>query len=249
MRKEGIKVVLPDINRTRFGFRPDAKNNEIIYGLKAISGIGASIANAIVDNQSYTSFQDFYDKMQIYKNRMKEQGEIIEVDNLAEDEDIDEDSNKKKVIFGDTSVIALIKAGCFDELEGKPRKDIMADFIRSISKPIKKLDISHIEDFNKLGLLTPAQQKYELRLYRYRNYVFQKKNLARQGGKSASTAFYKLDHKFAEPYFYEHFESEMTEGKDYEYTEDGYIAVKRGSFDRVFDKLMSDKRGISWYNQ
>ncbi|MBQ7276223.1 MAG: DNA polymerase III subunit alpha, partial [Bacilli bacterium] len=63
MRKEGIKVVLPDINRTRFGFRPDAKNNEIIYGLKAISGIGASIANAIVDNQSYTSFQDFYDKM------------------------------------------------------------------------------------------------------------------------------------------------------------------------------------------
>lgn len=240
MRKEGIKVVLPDINRTRFGFRPDAKNNEIIYGLKAISGIGASIANAIVDNQPYTSFQDFYDKMQIYKNRMKEQGEIIEVDNLAEDEDIDEDSNKKKVIFGDTSVIALIKAGCFDELEGKPRKDIMADFIRSISKPIKKLDISHIEDFNKLGLLTPAQQKYELRLYRYRNYVFQKKNLARQGGKSASTAFYKLDHKFAEPYFYEHFESEMTEGKDYEYTEDGYIAVKRGSFDRVFDKLMSD---------
>ena len=116
----------------------------------------------------------------------------------------------------------------------------MRDFIKSISNPVKKLQMSNIEDLAKLGLLTPEQKSYELRLYRFKNYVCNKKNFAYQKGKSGSTAYYKLDRKFAEPFFYEHFETNMEEGKDYEYTEDGYIAVKRGSLEREFDKLVSD---------
>ena len=142
--------------------------------------------------------------------------------------------------FGDTAMICLIKAGCFDEVENRPRQDIMRDFIKSISNPVKKLQMSNIEDLAKLGLLTPEQKSYELRLYRFKNYVCNKKNFAYQKGKSGSTAYYKLDRKFAEPFFYEHFETNMEEGKDYEYTEDGYIAVKRGSLEREFDKLVSD---------
>jgi DNA polymerase-3 subunit alpha len=216
MRKAGIKVALPDINRTRFGFHPDVTNNEIVYGLKGIQGIGSAIANAIISKQTYTSMWDFYEKMQEYKGEAEE--------------------NK----FGDTAMIALIKAGCFDQLENRPRVDIMRDFIKSISNPIKKLQMSNIEDLNTLGLLTPEQKNRELRFYRFKNYVLQKKNLVKQDGKSASTGYYKLDHKFAEPYFYQYFETEMVENKDYEYTQDGYISVKRGSLERVFDKLMTD---------
>lgn len=216
MQKAGIKVVLPDINRVRFSFHPDAEKNEIVFGLKGIQGVGTNIANAIISKQTYTSMWDFYSKMQEYKSEAEE--------------------NK----FGDTAMICLIKAGCFDEVENRPRQDIMRDFIKSISNPVKKLQMSNIEDLAKLGLLTPEQKSYELRLYRFKNYVCNKKNFAYQKGKSGSTAYYKLDRKFAEPFFYEHFETNMEEGKDYEYTEDGYIAVKRGSLEREFEKLVSD---------
>ena len=54
-QKAGIKVVLPAINKAHFGFRPDAENNEIIYGLKPIQGIGSKVANAIIEHQPYAS--------------------------------------------------------------------------------------------------------------------------------------------------------------------------------------------------
>ena len=216
MRKEGVKISLPSVNRSRFGFYPDASNNEIIYGLKPIQGIGTKIAKGIIDKQPYTSVEDFYNKMQEFKSEA--------------------DENK----FGDTAMITLIKAGCFDELENRPRKQIMEDFVRKISSPIKNLKIGNIEDLKEMGLLTSAQKKYELRLYRFRKYVCQKKFFVYQSGKSPTTAFYKLERKYAEPYFFENFEIHMKEGKDYDYTEDGYIMVKKGSLDRVFEILTED---------
>lgn len=215
MQKAGVKIMLPNINRSKYGFYPDDENDEILYGLKAIQGVSSGVVGAIIANRPYTSAHQFYDKMQDYK---------------------DEDKNNK---FGDTAMITLIKAGCFDNLEKRPREEILRDFIRSISSPIKKLSMDNVEDLNKLGLLTEAQKKYELRLIKFRKWVYQKKFFVKQNGKSASTAYYKLDRKFSEPFFYEHFETDMVEGKDYEYTEDGFIAVKRGSLDRVFDKKIS----------
>lgn len=214
VRKEGISIIPPYINRARFDFRPDAEKNEIVYGLKPISGLGGSIAQAIVANQPYKSIDDFQEKMQTYK----------------------ESSEEAK--FGDTAMIQLIKSGAFDELENMPREQIMENFIRKISKPIKSVSLSNIEEINSLGLLTDEEKAKELRLYRYRNYVFKKSNFVSQDGKSASTAFYRLDNKYAKPFFYQYFEEDMTEGKDYKYIND-MMVVKRGSFDRVFEKLMS----------
>lgn len=216
MAKEGIKISLPSVNRSKFGFYPDASRNEIVYGLKPIQGVGTKIAKAIIDKRPYSSMMDFYNKMQDFKSEA--------------------DENK----FGDTTMIILIKAGCFDELENRPRQEIMRDFIRSISNPIKSLKIGNIEDLNELGLLTDTQKKYELRLYKYRKYVCQKKFFVKSTGKSPTTAYYKLERKFAEPAFYDWFETYMTEGKDYEYSNDGFICVKKGSLDRVFDKLTED---------
>lgn len=220
MKKENIHVSLPNINKSKYGFYPDKATNEIIYGLKPIQGIGTKVAKAVIANQPYTSIDDFYNKMQDYKNQETEDG--------------------SKNTFGDKAMITLIKAGCFDELENKPRQQIMEEYIRKISEPLKALKISNIEDLNSLGLLTDHQKKYELRLYRFRNYLFNKKFFEKQTGKSPNTAYYRLDRKFAEPFFFEHFETNMTEGKDYEYNSDGFIIVKRGSIDREFKKLMED---------
>ena len=225
MRKEGVNIVPPYINETKFDFRPLANKNEIIFGLKPVSGIGTAIANAIVENQPYTSMQNFYDKMQVYKQSSKE------------------------AKFGDTAMIQLIKAGCFDELENKPREEIMGDFIRQISNPVTKLKIDHIEDLNRLGLLTDAQKKWELRLFRYKKYVFTKANLVKMGGKSVSTGYYKLEHKFAEPFFIDNFQDKMEIGKDYETTDDGYFIVKKGSFDKVYDKFFEEFKSNTLTNQ
>nr|DAJ52701.1 MAG TPA: DNA polymerase III, alpha subunit [Caudoviricetes sp.] len=216
IKKEGVTVALPDVNRVRFGFHPDVEHNEIVYGLKPIQGIGTNIAKAIIDNQKYTSMWDFYDKMQKYKAEAKE--------------------NK----FGNTAMISLIKAGCFDNVEQRDRREIMADFIRFISSPIKSLSTDNIEDLAKLNLLTDDQKKYELRLYRFRKYVFQKQFFYKQLGKSPNTAFYTLERKFAYPFFEKYFLNDMTEGKDWDYADNGEVIVKRGSLDRVFKKLMAD---------
>lgn len=170
----------------------------------------------IVENRPYVSMKDFYNKMQALKSESEE--------------------NK----FGDVAMLTLIKAGCFDELEKKNRKEIIKDFIDLISPDIKILKMSNIEELFKMGLLNDAQKSYELRLYRFRKYLFQKKFFVKQTGKSPTTAYYKLDHKFAEPYFYENFETYLNENKDYEYNEDGFIIVKRGSIDKVYNKLTKD---------
>ena len=215
MRKEGINIVPPYINEARFGFKPDAKHNEIVYGLKAISGVGASVAQGIVDNQPYSSMMDFYDKMQKYK------------------------ASNNEFKFGDTAMIQLIKAGCFDLLESKNRVDLMMDFLKTIVKPLTKLQYSHLTDLNKIGILNDDFKKREYRFYRFREYIFgNKANIVKQEGKSSNTAFYALDRRFSEPFFIEHFEPEMVEDKDYFYTDDGLIAVKKGSFDKVYEKKM-----------
>jgi DNA polymerase-3 subunit alpha len=184
--------------------------------LKGICGIGDDIATAIINNQPYKDFNDFLSKMDTYKNAEKE--------------------NK----FGESAVITLIKAGCFDRLLNKNRIGIMKDYIRSISKPLNSLGVENIQTLYELGLLTKEQIEYEYRLYRFRKYVCSKKFFVKQVGKSPNTAYYKLENQYSEPYFFEHFESNMIENKDYEYDEDGFIIVKRGSLDREFDKLIKN---------
>ena len=216
IQSKGQKIELPNINKAKFGFEPDMETEEIIFGLKGICGVGDDIATAIINNQPYKDIDDFLLKMDTYKNAEKE--------------------NK----FGESAVITLIKAGCFDKLMNKDRVEIMKEYIRSISKPLNSLTMDNIQTLYELNLLTKEQIEYEYRLFRFKKYVYSKKFFVKQTGKSPNTAYYRLDNQFAEPYFFEHFETNMTEGKDYEYDENGFILVKRGSLDREFDKLMKN---------
>ena len=80
-------IMNPDINLSKMGFTPLEEENEILFGLKPISGVGVSAIEEIIKNRPYTSFEDFYLR-------------IIETGLL---------SNKK--------CVSLIKAGCFDSFE------------------------------------------------------------------------------------------------------------------------------------
>ena len=216
IQAKGQKIELPDINKAKFGFEPDIETEEIIFGLKGISNIGDKEAEIIISNQPYKSLRDFLNKIENLKKHDKE--------------------NK----FGENAVITLIKAGSFDRLENKNRIEIMKDYIRQISKPLTSLRMDDIEILKTLDLLTTAQKQYEYRLYRFRKYVFNNQFLVEKRGKTQNTFYYRLERQYSEPYFFEHFETNMEEGKDYEYDNDGYIIVKRGSLDREYNKLLAD---------
>ena len=62
MQSQGVKIALPDINHGGFGFTPDALNNQIIFGLKGMVGIGDDIVKQIIDRRPYTSVTDFCKK-------------------------------------------------------------------------------------------------------------------------------------------------------------------------------------------
>lgn len=85
MQQKGVKVGLPEINKAEFGFTPDVKNNQIIFGLKGMNGIGDEIAYTIINNRPYVSFEDFYKRM--YKDG----------------------------IIKNSHMYKLIKGGCFEE--------------------------------------------------------------------------------------------------------------------------------------
>lgn len=67
MIEAGIKVVPPDINHSNFSFTPDEENDEIIYGLRGITRINADIANDIINNRPYKSFNDVIAKVKLQK--------------------------------------------------------------------------------------------------------------------------------------------------------------------------------------
>lgn len=216
IQSKGQKIELPHINKAKFGFEPDMETDEIIFGLKGICGIGDDIATTIINNQPYLSLDDFINKIEAYKNTGKD--------------------NK----FGESAVITLIKAGCFDKIEKKDRVEIMKYYIKKISKPLLSLQMDNIQTLYDLDILTESQKKYEYRLYKFKKYIFSDIFLVDKRGKSPSTFYYRLDRQYAEPYFFEHFETNLIENKDYEYDEEGYVLVKRGSIEKVFDKLMID---------
>lgn len=84
IRQRGIDVALPDINKAGFGFTPDINNNEIVFGLKAMNGVGDDLVQLIIQNRPYQSFNDFVKRM--FDTKLVKKGQLFQ----------------------------LIKGGCFD---------------------------------------------------------------------------------------------------------------------------------------
>ena len=66
----GIKVSLADINHSDFGFKPDVKNNQILFGLKGMLNVGDDIVAQIIANRPYASPKDFLEKVKPSKQAM-----------------------------------------------------------------------------------------------------------------------------------------------------------------------------------
>lgn len=70
IRNANIKMSLVDINESGFGFLPDAKNNQILFGMKGISNVNNDLIKEIINNRPYSSMVDFMSKVSINKQAM-----------------------------------------------------------------------------------------------------------------------------------------------------------------------------------
>ena len=66
----GIKISLVDINKSGFGFEPDAANNQIMYGLKSMLNVGDELIQDIIAKRPYASPKDFLKKVNPKKPAM-----------------------------------------------------------------------------------------------------------------------------------------------------------------------------------
>ena len=65
-----IKVSLVDINRSEFSFKPDVENNQILFGMKALSGINSDTIEKIIAGRPYQNIKDFMVRCPLNKTQM-----------------------------------------------------------------------------------------------------------------------------------------------------------------------------------
>ena len=66
----GIKVSLIDINKSNYSFEPDVENNQILFGMKALSGINSSTIDNIFAGRPYSGIADFMNRCPLNKTSM-----------------------------------------------------------------------------------------------------------------------------------------------------------------------------------
>ena len=66
----GIRVSLVDINKSNYSFQPDPDNNEILFGMKALSNVGGPIIEQILAHRPYTGIADFMARCPLNKSAM-----------------------------------------------------------------------------------------------------------------------------------------------------------------------------------
>lgn len=63
MRKMGLDIDAPDINKSQVDFHPDHDRRKVLYGLNKIKYLGKNAQDAILENRPFTSFEDLSNKI------------------------------------------------------------------------------------------------------------------------------------------------------------------------------------------
>ena len=191
MMAQGIKVELPDINKSEFTFTPDIENNSIIFGIKGINRVNNDLAKDIIMNRPYTGLKDFLSKVK---------------------------SNK-------IAIINLIKAGCFDKVEKKDRKDIMIDYIDSISDKKQRLTLQNMAMLIRENCI-PSEYKREVQIYNFNKYL---KNFKKD-------IYYLFDDR-AFTFYEKMFDMDLVSQN-----KEGQFMIKQREWDKIYKKEMTDIR-------
>ena len=140
----GIKVSLIDINKSDYSFKPDINNNQILFGMKALSNVSAAVVDQIKQGRPYKSFKDFIYRCPLNKTAMINLIKGGAFDNLEKD--------WAKDVKTDVRIL------------------IMAYYLSLTSEPKKKLTL---QNFNGLinNNLIPSSLDLEKRIFYFNKYL------------------------------------------------------------------------------
>ena len=134
----GIKVSLVDINKSDYGFKPDVANNQILFGLKALSGVNAEMIEMIKAGRLYTSIKDFMNRVKIKKTAMISLIKGGAFDSIVSDFNIDKEARYINMIY----------------------------YLYQASEPKKKLTLQNLNGLIEKGII-PDSLNFERELYKY----------------------------------------------------------------------------------
>jgi DNA polymerase-3 subunit alpha len=210
-------VLPPLINKAKYSFYPDTKENKILYSLNAISNIDENFLDFIFSSRPFKNFNDFYEKFMALVN-------------------------SKEIKLKKKAIINLIKAGCFDEF-GEKREDLIKKFILNFT-PNYSFDVNKIpelmENFSEIFDTTDKEtyEKYSV-CKRYSTYVLKNNKVLLQTGKGDPTKWLEIIEDDEIEFFENNFKDNFEEEKHYITIEDGY-SVKYGSLKTYCDKTIED---------
>ena len=130
---QGIKVSLVDINKSDYSFKPDVDNNQILFGMKALSNINTATIDEIKAHRPYVSLKDFMNKCNLKKTAMISLIKGGAFDNLETD----------------WAAAANVN----------PRILVMAYYISKISEPKSRLTLQNFNGLMERQLIPPSLNK------------------------------------------------------------------------------------------
>ena len=140
----GINVSLVDINKSQFSFKPDIENNQILFGMKALSGINSETIEQIIGGRPYANIADFMDRCPLNKTQMISLIKAGAFDKLEEE-------------FG-------------EEMNIHPRFAAMAYYLSKACEPKTKLNLQNFNTLIQRGLI-PDALDFERKVFEFNKYL------------------------------------------------------------------------------
>lgn len=142
--QQGIKVSLININKSGYSFEPDVENNEILFGLKALSGINSDIIEKIKGGRPYRNLKDFMTRCPLDKRAM-----ISLIKGGAFDK---------------------LETSLAEELKVEPRYLVMTEYLSVVSEPKTKLNLQNFNGLLRKDLV-PEELDFQKRVFNFNKYL------------------------------------------------------------------------------
>lgn len=149
---KGIKISLIDINRSNYSFEPDVENNQILFGMKALNGVGAPVIDAIIQNRPFSSFTDFMNRCPLNKTAMFS---LIKAGSFD-----------------------LLEKDWAEELGVEPRLLIMVYYILKVCDAKKRLTLQNFNGLIQRDLI-PASLEFQKRVFTFNKYLKAEKKVGK----------------------------------------------------------------------
>ena len=140
----GIQVSLIDINKSASSFKPDAENNQILFGMKALGGVNTETIDKIISGRPYAGIADFMAKCPLNKTAMISLIKSGAFDKTAE-------------AWG-------------KELGVEPRKVVMTYYLSKTSEPKKRLTLQNFNGLIQHNLI-PEDLDFQRRVFNFNKYL------------------------------------------------------------------------------